>query len=71
MSSLMNGTEVFIGTVVNCSPDKNSVFGSNKCVWKLPLTVTEKIRAEIQNTDDILPCSMYCFVSNRPEFVEL
>jgi hypothetical protein len=43
-----------------CSPDKNSVFGSNKCVWKQPLTVTEKSMAEIQNTDGTLPCSMYC-----------
>jgi len=55
------GIEIFIGTAVNCSPDKNSVFGSKKCVWKLPLTVTEKIMADIQNTDDILPYSMYCF----------
>lgn len=54
------GTEVCIGTVVNCNPDKNSVFGSRKCVWKLPLTVIEKLMADIQNIDDILPCSMHC-----------
>lgn len=55
------GTEVFIGTVVKCSPDKNAGSGSKKCVWNLPLTVTEKIMADIQNTDEILPCSMFCF----------
>jgi hypothetical protein len=52
------GADVFVGTVVDCSPDINSAFGSRKCVWKLPITVTKKLMADIQFTDDILPCSM-------------
>lgn len=65
------GTEVFVGTVVNCSTDINSVLGSRKCVWKLPLTVTEKLTAafRLQMTSYLVPCNVS--VSNRPDVVEL